>query len=234
MRAGDAKLIVDDITYKILDLDFGLHRNVNLSGRPVGGHQGGRFNIKIESTAQTDLYRWLAEIEMKEHVRIEIYPLEMNTNMRTIDLYDVICYSYHEYFESTGPAPFVSHLKLVSATIVDRGAKIFERNWKRTNWQNTDSGNEHTPIQEEEPEPTIVSNTFTDLNRNELLQIIAGQKILLILKTENYIGETINLDLSSDRFDYLYNGSFLHDDILSNVEITSNTMEFELTVVKNR
>ena len=233
MRAGNTKLIVDDVVYNVLKLEFGLHRNANLSGRPVGGHQDGSIYIEIESTAQTDLYRWVHEIEMKENVRIEIYPLEMNSNMRTINLYDVVCFSYHEYFKSTGTTPLVTQIKLMPATIVDRGAKVFERNWKRTDWQQNNSGNEHTPNNEDE-EPLLLEGYFIDETGNRIAETEPGQRVKFVVKSQNMVGSIIDIDFSDDDVDYLHNGIYLENDLLENIQVSANEMEIELKTIKQR
>ncbi|GFD83868.1 hypothetical protein MHM83_05655 [Tenacibaculum sp. Mcav3-52] len=53
----------------------------------------------------------------------------------------------------------------------------------------------------------------------------------LVLKTENAIGQTIDIDLSNHTKDFVYNDKVIENDIIKDFKVTSSEHKLKLRVV---
>ncbi len=74
---------------------------------------------------------------------------------------------------------------------------------------------------------------LTDLEGNTISDYDAGQTIILHIKTENRVGDTVTINLNDNEHDFKRKGVFLENDTLE-TQITSNHMEIELEVTDQR
>lgn len=77
--------------------------------------------------------------------------------------------------------------------------------------------------------PDIVTNTFfEDVSGKKIDNIGKDKQVYLIVETRNSIGNKIDIDLSDIKRALEYDGNRLEENILQNVEITSDKMRLKL------
>ena len=54
-----ARLSVAGKNYNVLDCSYALHQVIDASGRPSSVTRGGKINVTVESTNETDLFEWM-------------------------------------------------------------------------------------------------------------------------------------------------------------------------------
>lgn len=79
--------------------------------------------------------------------------------------------------------------------------------------------------------PDIITNTFFEDETGKRIDNIGRQKqVYLIVETRNAIGNKIDIDLSDVKRVFEYNGKCLEENVLQNIEITSDKMKFKLDI----
>lgn len=94
---------------------------------------------------------------------------------------------------------------------------------------NSDEGS--SDEEEIEPEKKLKKFYITDKQGNKIKKTMVGTEVYLVVKTENMIGETININISNKHADYIYNDTILNDDVLTGYTITQDTERILLKVV---
>jgi hypothetical protein len=114
---------------------------------------------------------------------------------------------------------------------------VFEKNWKITNLANLNAPavsfleSRETDNSDNDTEPQIIEMYFTDMEGKRIEEIV-GEKVKLVVKTENCTGKHINLNLSNPFHEFYYQGSLLEDDVLENYQVKSDSDEIELEIDK--
>ena len=82
-------------------------------------------------------------------------------------------------------------------------------------------------------EPTILNYHIEDIQGNiiQKSEIDIGEEISLVIETKNAIGETLQLDLDSNRLDFECNGLVFEDDIVE-IQIVKEIERIHLKAVR--
>jgi len=222
-----AKLYIDEIEYTVLKFDFDFQKGKDVNGRPTTKYTGGLFNFIIESTNKTDILLWNIHPTQMKEVKLVITPNHTIGKSRTIILGDAICLSFTNEYYSVDNKPLIEHFTVSPGYMLQNGQTIFEKNWKVTDLSMANV--EATRVVKKESE--IVDCYYTDLEGNEDSELTVGEEVYLVLKTENMTGETIDLDLSNHSKDFEYNDTILENDLLENINITSDLLKIKLKIV---
>lgn len=224
------KMYVDDMVYNIRRLDFGFDQKINTNGTASTQPLGGLFNIEVESPKSTHLYAWGASNFGMKYIKLEFSPVTLASKSRTIELYDTLCIRHHDYFHHDSKDPMISVLQLSPAIIVQDGQTLVEKNWKVTDL----SMQEVQPTQAVSENPEILECFFEDEQGNALLKPKKYQTIFLVVKTQDMVGKSVDLDLSDDSIDYEYNGAIVDNDLIQGVNVTADIMKIQLKTIKQR
>jgi phosphoribosylformylglycinamidine (FGAM) synthase PurS component len=125
----------------------------------------------------------------------------------------------------------VSVLRLSPAIIVQDGQTLVEKNWKVTDLCRQDTEASTLPVSEE---AKFVESYLTDTANNKISDYDIGDKINLVINTENMLDETITINLNDKEADFEYNGDRLINDTLSDYLINNNIETIELTVIEQQ
>ncbi len=88
------------------------------------------------------------------------------------------------------------------------------------------------PIHKEEDKtPKIVDCYYTDLEGNKQAEPRTGEKVYVVVETQNAIGKTIDIDLSNHSKDFIYNDKVIENDIIKDFKITTNVHKIKLRVI---
>jgi len=162
-----------------------------------------------------------------KNLEIVLAPTAMNGKTRSIKLYDVYCIKYMENFDGVNSRPMSTYIEISPAIMEDGGTKIFEKYWKVSN----PFGKTVAPTTINDTEPEIVDCYYTDLEGKEQAEPIAGEEVYLVLKTENTVGKTIDIDLSNHSKDFIYKDAIIENDIIKDFLVTSDLQKIKLRVI---
>ena len=228
----EAKMYVDDRVYTIKNLEFGFSKKLNTNGTAATKPEGGVFKIEIESPKETNLYAWGASNYDMKYVKIVFSPIRMDTNSRTMELYDTLCIQHYDNFYDTSTKPMITHIHLSPAILVQNGETLFERDWKLTDIHRPKTEPTRLPFlsPREDEEPKLVDYFITDLDENVTNEYDPGDIILLHIKTQNRIDDKLTINLNNKTRDFKHNGVVLANDTLNHV-ISSDLDKIELEVI---
>lgn len=225
-----AKLHVDEKSFTILNFRYSIEQNSDYSGYPSAKPTGGLWSIVIESTKEHLFYEWMVAENTMKNLEIVLSSSSMNGKTRTIKLFDVYCLKYMENFDGVNSKPMSTYIEISPAIMQDGGTKIFEKYWKVSNLSNMATP---TVINEDEEEGEILKSYLGNSN-GEKLNTLKESNVILHIETKNMVGESINIDLSDNQFDFLYKGELIENDLLEDITVTSNKMKIELEVIKQK
>ena len=69
---------------------------------------------------------------------------------------------------------------------------------------------------------------YTDLNGNKIKKVSEGQSIYMVVNSTGMIGKLINIDFSDEDIIYEFKGKEIENQLISNLEVTSDEMKVEL------
>lgn len=233
----EAKMYVDDRVYTIKNLEFGFSKKLNTNGTAATKPEGGVFKIEIESPKETNLYAWGASNYDMKYVKIVFSPIRMDTNSRTMELYDTLCIQHYDNFYDTSTKPMITHIHLSPAILVQNGETLFERDWKLTNIHRPKIEPTRLPFlspREDEQEGQDFPEAYLlDSKGAKLNDLDKEQDVTLVIKTTGLVGKKIStIDLHNDEYDFIYQGKRLIDDKLNNYTIKSNEDKLALKAIK--
>ncbi|WP_438710793.1 type VI secretion system tube protein TssD [Aquimarina muelleri] len=151
-----------------------------------------------------------------------------NPPLKRYKFNDAAIVEYREVFATNGETPMLTTIT-ISPAIQDYGHPIIRR-WnksyippsKQQGYQaleNTDTGKKLTEYY------------ITDLEGNELEEFMHDTTVLLHIKTENRIGDIMDIKLRDKIHDFKYKGQVLENDTLKDIVITSELQQIELEVI---
>jgi len=69
---------------------------------------------------------------------------------------------------------------------------------------------------------------------NKIKKPRKNEELYLVVKTEDLEGETIDIDLSDNEYNFEHQGNILPDDQLLNHRVTSSTMRIPIKTIKQK
>ncbi len=150
---------------------------------------------------------------------------------KVFDLYDVTCIQNEEFFWSKNTRPMTNVITLVPAILFYNGAWLIVLPWHIQDPNNLNSGTETT---DRSVEGVITDCHYEDSEGNVLAKLKKDMDIYAVVNSANMTGNVISLDLSDDEIDYEYNGQYLENDLLENINVTADTIRIPLKTLKQR
>jgi hypothetical protein len=126
-----ARLYVEDKEYNILELKTRTSQASNYSGLPTGIPFGGYFEIEIETTKDNTILDWMLQRDGLKDVKIVIPSRFGTSSSRIIELKDVYCVEYSNFFKSTSTEPMTTRFKLSPGGTYENGALVFIKHWHK-------------------------------------------------------------------------------------------------------
>lgn len=229
MASFKAKLLINEEERTILNVAQSFDQISDITGRPDGKPYGESLYISLESTID-DSFFYHHMFDHSEMISGEIifYKRDGFSILYKIEFANAYILGLEENFEAHDDAPLHFNIKIGWGIIKINGI-VHEEDWNPDN--PFESGGEVTTI--ENLEPDIISLRYLDAEGNEievLEETDDEDKVYLEIITENCIGKLVDIDLSDDDFDFMYNGELLENDLLDGIEITADVQKIELVV----
>ena len=224
------KMIIDGESFNLLSYNLRFYQQKDIAGRPRGRVNGGLIEVKIEAHRDHIFHHWTLQPEQMRDLEINFSPVTRVSSSRTIQLYDVYCAKLAVNFDNYTKSPMTYTLLLSPGIFVDGGV-VFKKPWHVTDLSAM-GGEEETDPSNENREPDIVDYYLEDSEgkKIDIDEIEVSEEIVLVIKTKNAVGETIELDLDDNKLDYEHNGEKLKDDLLV-TDITNDIVRIPLKAI---
>lgn len=220
----------DGKRFKVITYDWSFNQPIDATGRPSATPQGGIMKILIETEKDEPFTEWAVSPTMMKNVKLVQRSVNLDGKSRIIVLVDVYCIEATDNYSSTGSKNLSTFLVLSPAQILVNDQKMMEKHWKVTDLD----AKKFAPTVIEHDEPIFAGHHFEDIDGTSIEQnkIKIDDEVYLIIDTENSVGESVTIDLNDPILDYEYNGKRLENDILTNVNVTSDSIKVKLKAIK--
>lgn len=224
-----AKLLVDDRTYNVLECQFAFKKQYNHMGLPSSYTNFKSVKLVIEATRDNLFWEWAISPTECKQAELHFTPRIEGTKSRKLQLIDTYCVRNRMHFLSHGSIPMTETIELACGGFRDLATDIeFSTHWRKTFPVSSDA---EVITQSSLHEPQLLDCYITDVNGTTLDSYKTGDTIILNVKTENYIGEDLTINLNDKTHDFEHNGNVLENDTLKDYIISSNLEQIPLKVI---
>ncbi|MDR1876061.1 MAG: phage tail protein [Flavobacteriaceae bacterium] len=112
-----AKLKVAGKNYNILNVNYSLAQETDPTGRPSSQTRGGRIEVTVESTGETDIFEWMTNSFERKDGSIVFLRGDSNTTLKELNFTDGYVVKYRENFDSMGRNPLTETFTISARTI---------------------------------------------------------------------------------------------------------------------
>lgn len=123
-----AKFNVAGKEYRVLASSFDLHQLVDKTGRVSSETRGGRINVVVESTQETDLFEWMCNSYESKDGSLIFLKRDSDATLKELKFKEAYMIDYSEAFNSTDDRPMNISFTL-SAKEIELGNGKFSNEW---------------------------------------------------------------------------------------------------------
>ncbi len=227
-----AKLFIFDKDYNVLEFDTDINQKDDGTGLPITRTHGGKLNITMPSPKDISEFFTVA-VSSRQMVSgyLRLFERDGLHKHKDWEFANAYVLQYQESFNARDHKPMTCHL-VISPGILRVNGLIYENEWNPSNPFKTQAT--PTTVKKETQEPVALEGYYTTLSGelipNDELQI--GTEVFYVLKTQNAVGQYIDLDFTDEKNDFKYNGKLLVNDILEDFKITADTQKIKLQVIR--
>lgn len=122
-----AKLEVVGKNYNILNVNYSLAQETDPTGRPSSQTRGGRIEITVESTGETDIFEWMTNSFERKDGKVIFMKRDTNAKLKELNFQEGYVVKYRENFDSIGRNPLTETFTISARSIkVGTGEHINE------------------------------------------------------------------------------------------------------------
>lgn len=123
-----AKLKVAGKDYNVLDCSYQMHQEVDATGRPSSITRGGRINVTVESTQETDLFEWMCNNFERKDGSITFLKRDSDATMKELKFNEGYLIKFDEIYNSASENPMVVNFT-ISAKEIAMGNGSHTNEW---------------------------------------------------------------------------------------------------------
>ena len=226
-----AKIIIDDEEINALWFSFGYQRHADVNGRPTTKGVFLGLRVAIESRRTLNLAHWAFAPNLTKEIELHISSRFGEGRTRKLKLYDCHLLRWDNRFTANGSQPMHEILHISAGGVKDNNSAVeYSAPWRKT-FDMDDV--EHTKPTEDK-EGFVIDSYFEDRKGNKIKKPRKNKELYLVVKTEDLEGETIDIDLSDNEYNFEHQGNILPDDQLLNHTVTSSTMRIPIKTIKQK
>lgn len=112
-----AKLEVEGKSYNVLNINYSLAQETDPTGRPSSQTRGGRIEVSIESTGETDIFEWMTNSFERKDGKIVFIKRDNNSTLKELYFFDGYVVKYKENFDSYSKSPLTETFTISAKSI---------------------------------------------------------------------------------------------------------------------
>ena len=114
--------------YNVLNVNYGLFQETDVTGRPSTITRGGKIDITVESTGETDLFEWMTNSFERKDGSIVFKKRDSDATLKELKFKEAYIVKYTENFDATGENPLTESFVL-SAKEIELGNAMHINEW---------------------------------------------------------------------------------------------------------
>ena len=123
-----AKLKMSGKEMNILECNYELHQETDLTGRPSSVTRGGQISLTVESTEDTDLFEWMCNSFERKDGSIVFIKVDSEATLKELKFKEGYLVSFEEIFTNTTSEPF-KIIFTISAKEIMMGNGTHKNEW---------------------------------------------------------------------------------------------------------
>jgi len=123
-----AILKVSGKNYNVLSVNYGLFQETDATGRPSTITRGGKIDITVESTGETDLFEWMTNSFERKDGSVVFYKRDSEATLKELKFKEAYLVKHKEKFDSTGDNPLTETFT-ISAREIEMGTGKYINEW---------------------------------------------------------------------------------------------------------
>lgn len=100
-----AKLKVAGKEYNILDVKYSLRQEVDATGRPSSVTRGGKIDVTVESTGETDLFEWMCNNFERKEGSVVYFKRDSDATLKELKFKEGYLIGFDEEFHAIDSNP---------------------------------------------------------------------------------------------------------------------------------
>ncbi|MCW3807186.1 hypothetical protein [Plebeiibacterium marinum] len=233
------KLIDDCYEYRILRMNIEVNQKLGMNNIPVCEPDHIKYHLEVESDRHPHFLYCISQTVRRDLIQLKFESPRLGEKGRVFNLYDCIVPKFEEEYSHNTGEPLKMKLTLVAGMSYLNGEFMERLIWCRFNRDLIDKNpmvftRERALEVMGEGEGKIRDCYFEDEEGKRINKPKKNQLVNLVIHTTNMAGKLLSVDLSDDKTDYEYDGTYLENDLLENIKVVTDTMRIELKTLKQR
>ena len=114
--------------YNVLSVNYSLFQETDATGRPSTITRGGKIDIIVESTGETDLFEWMTNSFERKDGSVVFYKRDTEATLKELKFKEAYLVKHKEKFDSTGDNPLTETFT-ISAREIEMGTGKYINEW---------------------------------------------------------------------------------------------------------
>ena len=114
--------------YNVLSVNYSLFQETDATGRPSTITRGGKIDIIVESTGETDLFEWMTNSFERKDGSVVFYKRDTEATLKELKFNEAYLVKHKEKFDSTGDNPLTETFT-ISARELEMGTGKYINEW---------------------------------------------------------------------------------------------------------
>ncbi|CVK17097.1 MAG: phage tail protein [Apibacter sp.] len=123
-----AKLEVAGKKYNILNVNYSLAQETDPTGRPSSQTRGGRIEVTVESTGESDIFEWMTNSFERKDGKVIFIKRDSDATLKELTFSDGYVVKYKENFDASGTNPLTETFT-ISAKAIKMGTGEHVNEW---------------------------------------------------------------------------------------------------------
>lgn len=123
-----AILKVSGKNYNVLSVNYGLFQETDATGRPSTITRGGKIDIIVESTGETDLFEWMTNSFERKDGSVVFYKRDSQSTLKELKFTEAYLVKHKEKFDASGDNPLTETFT-ISARELEMGTGKYINEW---------------------------------------------------------------------------------------------------------
>jgi hypothetical protein len=114
--------------YNVLSINYGLFQETDATGRPSTITRGGKIDITVESTGETDLFEWMTNSFERKDGSVVFYKRDNDATLKELKFSEAYLVKHKEKFDASGDNPLTETFT-ISARELEMGTGKYINEW---------------------------------------------------------------------------------------------------------
>ena len=114
--------------YNVLAVNYSLFQDTDATGRPSTITRGGKIDVTVEATGETDLFEWMTNSFERKDGSVIFYKRDSEATLKELKFTEGYLVKHKENFTSVGKNPLTETFT-ISARKLELGSGAFENEW---------------------------------------------------------------------------------------------------------